>query len=197
MADIIILNGTSSAGKSTLAKALQAQFDTPYLHAGIDNYIFMLPKKYLNPPLWDAIFHYVYTPEGVIDAIETGEMGQKLISAMHHSVKALADAGFNVIVDHVILDRMWLPEMAQLFSAHRTWLVGVLCPLVVVEQREKERKDRTLGQARAQYDVVHAHVGYDYEVDTSLVTPEEAAEQIAAQMQLRPEPTGIKSLNAP
>lgn len=182
MADIIILNGTSSAGKSTLAKALQAQFDKPYLHAGIDNYIFMLPKKYLNPPLWGEIFHYVYTPDGAIGAIETGEMGQQLISAMHHSVKALADAGFNVIVDHVILDRLWLSEMAQLFSAHRMWLVGVLCPLAIVEQREKDRKDRTLGQARAQYNTVHAHSGYDVEVDTSRLTPEAAAMQIVEYM---------------
>ena len=68
MANIIILNGTSSAGKSTLAKALQAKLDTPYLHAGIDNYIFMLPKQSLNPPLWSEIFRYVYTPEGAIGA---------------------------------------------------------------------------------------------------------------------------------
>ncbi|MCB0257983.1 MAG: hypothetical protein KDI55_30035, partial [Anaerolineae bacterium] len=49
---IIILNGTSSAGKSSLAKALQTQLPNPYLHLEIDTMVFALPKRYLNPPLW-------------------------------------------------------------------------------------------------------------------------------------------------
>ena len=42
---IILLNGTSSAGKSTLAKALQTLLSEPYLHVGIDTLVFALPKR--------------------------------------------------------------------------------------------------------------------------------------------------------
>lgn len=36
---IIYLNGPSSSGKTTLAKALQHAFEEPFLHVGIDKII--------------------------------------------------------------------------------------------------------------------------------------------------------------
>lgn len=151
MADIILLNGTSSAGKSTLAKMLQAQAaGVPVLHAGIDNYIFMLPKAFLNPPLWNEVFAYEMDGD-TIRAINTGPLGQQLVAAMHRSIAALADAGFNVIVDHVLLEPEWLNEMVELYASYRVYFIGVQCPLEVTEARESERRDRTLGQARANF----------------------------------------------
>jgi len=55
MRKIIFLNGTSSSGKSTLIKGLQAALDEPFLELGLDKFIWMLPKRYLNQPLWDEI----------------------------------------------------------------------------------------------------------------------------------------------
>lgn len=49
---LILLNGTSSAGKTTLAKALQDALPTPYLLVGIDTVVFALPGRYVN----DAAF---------------------------------------------------------------------------------------------------------------------------------------------
>src|SRR6476646_10224632 len=109
---IILLNGTSSSGKTTLAKALQERLETPFLHAGIDHFIFMLPKRYLYPPYWSDVFHYVWSTDDppVIKAIEAGPLGHRLMSGMHHTVAAFAQAGNNVIVDHVLLDARWLRE---------------------------------------------------------------------------------------
>lgn len=42
---IIYLNGPSSSGKTTLAKALQHAFDDPFLHVGIDKIIGWMPEK--------------------------------------------------------------------------------------------------------------------------------------------------------
>lgn len=178
---VIILNGTSSAGKSSLAKALQAQLADPYLHLGIDTIVFALPKRYLNPPLWHEIFQYTWPEPGVME-IEAGPMGHRLISGLHHTVAALAQAGNNVIVDHVLLDPGWVHECAHLLSGLPALLVGVICPLAVVEQRERDRQDRTLGQARAQFDKVHAHGLYDVTVDTSLAPPEVCAAQLSSQI---------------
>ena len=33
---IIVLNGCASAGKTSIAKAIQRTFEAPYLHMGID-----------------------------------------------------------------------------------------------------------------------------------------------------------------
>ena len=43
---VIFLNGTSSAGKTSLVEHLQEQLDEPFLHIGIDHFLFMLPNRY-------------------------------------------------------------------------------------------------------------------------------------------------------
>ena len=191
---IIILNGTSSAGKTTLARALQQYFVKPYLLAGIDKYVFMLPSKYLNQPLWSDVFTYDYEKDK-ISAVRTGPLGHRLVSAMHHSVAAIAHSGFDVIVDHVILEQAWLSEMATLFSEFTIYFIGIRCPLAVVEQRERDRKDRTLGQAAAQFHTVHAGKTYDFEVDTSHGTPDESAQAIIDYIAHTIHPTALQRYN--
>ena len=66
------------------------------------------------------------------------------------------------------------------FAPYPLLSVGVRCPLDEVIRREAARRNRTLGQARAHFESVHAHVGYDVEVDTSAANPEACAEVIAA-----------------
>ncbi len=166
---IILLNGTSSSGKTSLVRALQDALDAPLLDAGIDRFLWMLPKRYLNPPLWDDVLGR---------ATEAGATGQRLMSGMHHAIAALARAGNHVVADHVLVDARWVEECARLFCDLPAYFVAVRCPLDVLEQRERQRQDRTLGQARAQFDLVHAHGIYDLEVDTSLASPEQCAQQI-------------------
>ena len=49
---IIFLNGTSSAGKTTLAHGLQEQLTEPYMHVALDQFRDGLPDQYrgLNAP---------------------------------------------------------------------------------------------------------------------------------------------------
>lgn len=177
---IILLNGTSSSGKSTLAKALQAALPDPWLVVGIDTVVFALPGRFLDQPLWSEVFRYVPI-EGTTDRafrIETGELGEALISGLHHAVTALAGRGLSVIVDHVLLETVWLDECRALWADIPWLFVGVRCPLPVIERRERERRDRTIGQAAAQFAVVHRDRAYDVEVDTSELAPETAAAAI-------------------
>lgn len=193
MSTIVLLNGTSSAGKTTLAKALQSSFDVPYLIAGLDQYLHMLPDHYINPPLWSEIYHYGHEGDAII-SVETGPLGEQLIRAMHRSVAALANAGFNVILDHTILDGSWIDDMVRLYADHTVYFVGVHCPLDVLEQRERQRHDHTTGQARAQFDVVHTGHTYDTEVDTSMGTPDAIMHQVKAFMLTHPKPTAFTSM---
>ena len=178
---VIVLNGTSSAGKSTLIRALQPRLDGAWLGVGIDTVVFSLPRAYLNPPLWGEVFRYVPAEPGSAAPfrIETGELGLRLIDGLHRMVGALADAGLSVIVDHVLLEPGWLPDLAATLAGHDVLFVGVRCPLEVVIERERDRKDRTIGQAAAQFDAVHRAGGYDLEVDTSLLSADEAAVVVA------------------
>jgi chloramphenicol 3-O phosphotransferase len=60
--------------------------------------------------------------------------------------------------------------------------VGVGCPLEVVLEREQSRENRTIGQAEAQFDVVHRWTSYDVEADTSVLTVAEATSRILAAL---------------
>lgn len=163
---IIFLNGASSSGKTCILHALQTMLVEPYLNAGIDKFIWILPERYLDRPLWDDVLGR---------ATEAGEIGQRLFSSMHHVIAKLSRAGLNVVADHVLVEPAWVRECAILFADLPAYLIGIRCPLDILEERERERKDRTLGQARVQFERVHAHAAYDLEVDTSQLSPEECA----------------------
>jgi chloramphenicol 3-O-phosphotransferase len=83
---ILLLNGASSSGKSSILAYLQRTLDAsvyngPFLNAGIDKFVFMLPNVYLNRPLWDDILG---------KASEAGAQGHILFSGMHHALAAMA-----------------------------------------------------------------------------------------------------------
>jgi chloramphenicol 3-O phosphotransferase len=192
--NIIILNGTSSSGKTSIVKALQQLLAEPYLDAGIDKFLWMLPKRYINEPeYWHQVFTYAWPSPGEL-VIEAGPLGFQLMTGMHQAVAALARAGNHAIVDHVLLEPAWVAECAEVFHRLPALFVGVRCPLEVVEQRERDRRDRTLGQARAQFHKVHAHGLYDLEVDTSQLSPEQCAQRIAARLLDGPPPQALAIL---
>jgi phospho-2-dehydro-3-deoxyheptonate aldolase len=63
---VILLNGASSAGKSTLANAVQDVMDAPYLHLGIDLFFDALPQRYVAR---------LGVARAVADQIASGEPG--------------------------------------------------------------------------------------------------------------------------
>jgi len=183
---IIFLNGTTSSGKSSILNHLQPMLAWPFLDAGIDKFIWMLPARYLNErELWDTVLGH---------AASAGPLGHTLFSGMHHAIAALARAGNHILADHVLVEPIWVQECAMLFHELPAYLIGIRCPLDVIEQRERERADRTLGQARKQYDLVHAHGIYDFEIDSSLATPQACAAQIRDYVLSGAQPTAFRRL---
>jgi chloramphenicol 3-O phosphotransferase len=179
---IILLNGASSAGKSSIVKALQSILDEAYLEAGIDKFLFMLPNDYLmKAHLWHQVIGYERADNGDL-LPKVGEHGHRLMSGMHRAIAALAQTGNNVLADHVLLDKRWLEDCISVFKGFDVLFVGIMCPLEVLETREKERGDRTLGQARGQAEIIHQNCMYDLEVDTSKLSSSECAEQIKARL---------------
>ena len=158
---IIFLNGTSSAGKSSLAKALQANLSEPYLHFCIDAFEEMMPNR---PDFeWLPIF-------------------TKTLSGMHHSIVAMADCGNRLIVDHVLVEGEapleWVPECLRLLARFDILFVGVQCPLPILRVRETTRKDRKPGMAEWQSTRMHLKMQYDVDVNTAALSPQDCALQV-------------------
>jgi chloramphenicol 3-O phosphotransferase len=183
---IIILNGTSSSGKTSLLHGLQNALAETYLEFGLDKFLWMLPKRYLDQPLWDDVL-------GRADA--AGEVGHQLVLSMHQAIRSMADCGMNLLVDHVLVELAWTRDCARLFASYNAYLVGINCDLEILEKRERNRKDRTLGQARKQFDKVHAHGVYDLVVDTGIHTVEENIAQVIDFLSSGQPPKALKTLD--
>jgi chloramphenicol 3-O phosphotransferase len=181
---IIVLNGTTSSGKSTLLRELQTRLEPPYLESGIDKYLYMLPERYLSRPLWEQVLG---------NSGRSGELGHRLFTGMHHALAALSRCGNNVLADHVFIEASWAADCAAALHDLPAYLIGVHCPLDVLERREKSRGDRTLGHARAQFAVVHQSIIYDLEVNTSVFSPTEAAQRVIQRLHDGP-PTAFADL---
>jgi chloramphenicol 3-O phosphotransferase len=160
--DVILLNGTSSAGKSSIARALQRRAGIPLYHVSLDTFTDMF--------LWEAI----------TDPAEKQRCHGIGVNNFHQALVMFAKGSFGMVVDHLILGPEWDKATRAALAGRRVFFIGVRCPLAVIEARERARPDRHPGMAAGQFGHVHRHQVYDFEVDTSLATPEECADLILA-----------------
>jgi chloramphenicol 3-O phosphotransferase len=170
---VIVLNGTSSSGKTSLGRALQDSLPDVWLLFGIDTLIGALPWR-----LYGTDDGHVIHEDGSIDigAVFLAEQAR-----WRQGVAAMVRGGSNVIIDEVLLrggdeQAEWRTILEGLGV---TW-VGVRSDIDVAAERERARGDRSIGMARAQAANVHVGVTYDVEVDTTSTPPD----VLAAQLQL-------------
>lgn len=180
---IILLNGPSSSGKSTLANMLQEKFQEPFLHIGIDKMIGMMPSSINN---WEGgeseqgfWWKQSVDPDGhPIFEIQLGPYAKKMSDTYKEVVVALARNGHNVIVDEVAFGNEALIAWREKLKEFRTIYIGVESSLPTLEERERARGDRIIGSARHQYYTVHQNIIYDLSVDTEKESSEACAEKI-------------------
>jgi chloramphenicol 3-O phosphotransferase len=157
---IIFLNGTSSAGKTSISNELMQILDEDFMYLSVDNAI-----AGVNEMLMSMFGEHISREE--IRTIENEEIIENsVISLFHHYIMAFSLIGKNIIVDHVMIEPKWLEECIQLLHNTQTFYVGVHCPIDELERRERDRRDRPIGLAKAQFEIVHKYSKYDLEVNT-------------------------------
>ena len=151
MSQIIFLHGASSSGKTTLARALQARIETPFWHISIDH-------------LRDA---------GVLPSARfaSGEFDWRahratFFAAFHASLGAYADAGADLIVEHILDTQGWLEDLRQAWRGHDVLFTALHCPLPLLTAREAARGDRPFGSAEADFHSIHKGLNYDLELNS-------------------------------
>jgi chloramphenicol 3-O phosphotransferase len=175
-AEVIVLNGGSSSGKSTLAVGLQRRLAGTWLTLGVDDLIRAISY---GPSDTEVAGSIEFRPDGSLVISDTFRRAE---ASWYEGLAAIARAGTGVIVDEVFLDGG--TSQARLGTAleglHVLW-VGVRCHPDVAEAREIRRGDRNRGMARNQADRVHQDVTYDVIVDTTDTPSEECVEAIATR----------------
>lgn len=173
---VIVLNGGSSSGKTSLSRRLQEVLPSPWLALGVDDLIDAMPLS-LQSPEGDGIEF------GSDGSVNVGPAFRTLEAAWMAGVAAMARAGAPVIVDEVFLSgaagrARWA---AALTGLSVLW-VGVRCDPLVAAAREAARGDRVSGMAASQAEIVHVGMTYDVEVDTSSTDALTCARAIAAHV---------------
>ena len=158
--DVFLVNGPSSAGKTTLCRALQAALFEPYLVTAFDDFIFMsAPRYYRGADTVRQGERDAFTALGV--EMETtsppgapisvtarfGPVFRRLLDSMAPAVRTLVDGGNRVIFDHVLHDEAMHRSCRTAFAGLDVFSVGVTCPIEILEARERARGDRVLGRA--------------------------------------------------
>lgn len=192
---VIFLNGSSSAGKTTLAIVLQQLLKEPWQHIALDQFRDGLPGRYrgLNSPTGspgEAGLNIVPTEkEGErVTEVRFGAHGEQMLRGMRRAIAAFAREGNNVIIDDLLFKPAYLRDYAVALHDLDAWLIGVKCRLDVVNAREATRTGRFPGTATSHFHEVHAHgARYDLEVDTSEATPKACAQLIIERIASPPE----------
>lgn len=187
---VIYLNGASSSGKTSLARALQHTLPEPYYHLSVDTFAGMLVRRNEPGDAWDG------------DVI-----GPRFNQGFVGCVAAMARAGSHVIVDDVLCESYrqdgkrdaqtglgLLKQRLKTLEPFAVLYVGVYCPLEELEHREHARGDRYPGLARFQYGRVHAHRVYDVEIDTSRQAVSECAAAVMAALERPRRPSAFSRL---
>jgi len=194
---VVVLNGTSSSGKTSTAEAFQelrARAGEMWVVHALDDFIGKVPRRWMDVGQWAGSLAgegIRFVPDGDRTNVELGEQAQRLMRAYRRSVRETARAGVNVIVDEVsLLEPEWLDWCEALDGLGAVW-VAVRCDVEVASAREAARGDRVLGLVRGQADVVHRYPAYDLQLDTT-ATPVEVVVQKLDEFvaTVRPAPSG-------
>ena len=196
--DVFLVNGPSSAGKTTLCRALQAAIAEAYLVTAFDDFIVMSDHRYYRgSDTARQSERDAFTALGV--EMETtslpgapisvtarfGPVYRRLLDSMAPAVRALVDGGNRVIFDHVLHDEAMHQSCRAAFAGLDVFAVGVTGPVEILEARERDRGDRVLGRARGLAEVVHTFLRYDVMVDTGTQSPEACVAAILATVKAR------------
>lgn len=184
----MILNGASSSGKTTIATGFRDQRAAVgdfWLLIGIDDFLSKIPIEWKSagpdraPFAADGI-RFEMTREG--PGVRVGSVGRQILRAYQAGVAAAAHVGLNVVVDEVLIDRTsWDDWNVALAGMDVVW-VGIRCSPEVAEERNRARGDRFAGWARAQTATVHRDAKYDFEIDTTTQTQDEALLQLTHRL---------------
>ena len=158
MTSIVIVNGASSSGRTSLVRRFCEIHGSPWQAAHIDEFVKRPPAD-----MWERC---AGTDEG------WGEIGV----AFNDHLAALADHQISVIADTFYAHPSPREHLFALVGREKVFFVQLYCSLSELERRERERGDRRPGLARSQFDAVYSFGDYDLQIDSTSRSVTECAE---------------------
>ena len=183
-APLVVLNGASSSGKTSLARALQSLWPRPLVLSGIDVLIGGWPERFATLPGADGSPAAPSSGIRIVPGLgpppswipEFGDDFYAMTRLAHESWALISRGGVDQVIDHVIIDAT-LRTQAREILLDAFW-VGVMCDVDELVRRETKRGDRYVGFASGTSAVVHQEMTYNLVIDTTATPTEILARQI-------------------
>lgn len=195
---IVILNGTPRAGKSSIVAAIQNSFDGVWMNLGGDRFKAMTPA-HLQPGIG-------LRPGGERPDLEP--LIVDLYYAMYEAIATHSRLSLNVVVDvghhdFYSVPRRILSRCAQQLTGLPVLFVGVRCPLEVIMERRLatwgvgKSEDGSIPEPVLRWQTaVHKPGIYDLEVDTSVLSSEQCADVIRHRLEHSPPGSAFQRIAA-
>jgi chloramphenicol 3-O phosphotransferase len=186
-AGLIAVTGPAAAGKSTVARAVQAELARRgelWLVLELDLFGRGLSRDWVamgshRGSHADRGFVYARGADGSI-ALELGPDGRRVLAAFHRSVAAAARSGIGVVCETIVYDEEDWRDWGEALEGVSTCWVRLGAPLATLEERERADRTRVF-QGLARGMSVRPPVGeFDVEADTANERPETIAECVLA-----------------
>jgi chloramphenicol 3-O phosphotransferase len=177
---VLLLNGTSSSGKSSIAEQLLLVLERPFFHMPVDAVNAMRARQ--------------RTLE--LGPAERGAVLARTRAGFHRAVAGMAQAGNDVVADYILSEQWRLLDCLTVLAGLDVVFIGVRCSPQELERRERERGDRPPGQAAAQLPQVHSYGSYDIECDTTTASPRDCALSIKYSLSRLPRARAFDRLRA-
>lgn len=175
---IVLLNGPSSSGKSSIGRAMLPLLSEPW---------FFVPVDCIS-----GLRSTVYA--GDLDDEQVRAMLRRTRLGYHRTVAALASAGNHVIMDYPLSEPWRLADLLQVLTGYDVTLVDVHCSSDELLRRERLRGDRPTGLATSQR--VYEHGDRDLTVDTTASSAAECAAYIVERLDNLGSPKAFDRLRA-
>ena len=177
---VLVLDGPSSVGKSTTLEALQRRWPIersgPLVAAGLD-----ATRALLGPGgrgRWAELIDRVEpSVAGRPPRFRHGPLGREMIATMHRAAATWARAGFDVGLDHCIVDTAMLADLRRACDGVPLLVIGMTCDPDVLDDRESDRSDIVQGRSAAQRAAV-LEVEHRDVIDTTESTTEEVVAEV-------------------
>lgn len=181
---IIVLNGTSSAGKTATARQLQYLLGKNYLYVSMNHFLDMLSCEIcnLNSSTYTFLqsnegFYASQRDDGTLD-ITIGPLGKKILHDMCNSTEALLQSGWSVIFTVIEPLKEDVLLLKQRFKKYHPLFVYLYADKDLVAQRDSLRHDRLAGYATNLLDKYTSQDLHDIQIDISKLTQEQIAQKI-------------------
>jgi len=155
---ILILNGPSSAGKTTISWELQTNAPGYWYWLPLDYFLDSVPSQ-----LWD----------------NDNDEGFRIAYDLYYEcLKLISDQGKDVIADTVMYSNESFLTFSEKLKNYPIIMIKVICSPEELKRRELARGDREIGLAVDQLKQMESQTNYDLIIDTHELSTEECAKKI-------------------